>query len=325
MTINKDTKHIYKLYRTPIFKEVIFMNIDDNPFIVPDNLFHGVRQNLFNFVGIMKNGIVSAEGSTNSIFFSRNSEGINGTRGISVVVSPMHYNTFDYEALDMYILNGISFVLDALPIETHTPPYNWVDEAVVYNNIPKDKILGIICNEEFAKTPVAEAVEKVCSRMYHKQFFSQYDALRYSLEKTGIDIKSLDKLRSLYRYTREDEDTEKFTLHDKAYKEFASKYQEMFDKKCKKSPATVIDFIQYHNTKNLPVYTNAQVLVAKAEESYKKSKNTCTEDQLKAMLIREKQGRMRRDGKVEFPQEEQPSTPTNKNHTSSSYNNVFGS
>ncbi|MCL2473332.1 MAG: hypothetical protein FWF23_00240, partial [Alphaproteobacteria bacterium] len=152
--------------------------------------FHGIQENPLKFIGIMQHGILNAESGNKSEFFVISFNNLNGTKGVSLVVSPMMYNSFDdyFAVFGSYVKKGISFVVDAVPTQTTFPLH--FDEVVVYDNIPKDKIIGIICNETLAKKTIAELnLFKKTGEIY---FAPIYDAVSNILKAKGIDIQPID-------------------------------------------------------------------------------------------------------------------------------------
>ena len=137
----------YNIYR--IKEEYIFMS---DVFC-----YHGIGENLLRYESIMNTGIFSANRGMQIDGFEVNGTGgYNGQNNISVAIP--HEDNFG--ALRVYIMDGgISFYIRdvsyTLASETNHDS-GYVDEAFVVDEIPKNRISGIIVNSNIRKKKISQ-------------------------------------------------------------------------------------------------------------------------------------------------------------------------
>lgn len=124
-----------------------------------NTLLHTCGFDILSFISIMQNGIVSKNyADKNNILYVKNYEGANLNDTISCVRALYINEEVEYSSYNMYIKNGISFIIENTPFifDKQERIIHRADEVLVEDHIPTSKITGIILPEEYIKKPLQE-------------------------------------------------------------------------------------------------------------------------------------------------------------------------
>ena len=118
--------------------------------------FHGINYDYFKMMSILKYGILSQKAAENNgLTINRNYGGYNGNSQVSLSESPSIHGTYNHGAFNVFVKNGISFVIDVSDL--HCIPDNKSGipgEVYVDYAIPIEKILGIMIPESAAQATI---------------------------------------------------------------------------------------------------------------------------------------------------------------------------
>lgn len=245
-----------------------------NKYKFNDNtLLHSCGFNILNFIGIMKNGIVSEKyAKEKGILFSRNYDGYNLDDSISCVRYLYVNKDINDSSYVKYVMNGISFILEDIDFtyDKNERIIHRSDEVLVKDNIPISKIKGILVPDEFLDSSLNELEYiKTNSTSYSliKNIINNYK--NFILENNGnIDIefyndidRELYLVNNAYRVSSNEIEKEELKLEfkdvisDLNY-EIGNDLEKIFSKIIGKDDITLNDVIAYINSKelNLPLY-----------------------------------------------------------------------
>ena len=222
--------------------------------------YHGIGENLLRYESIMNTGILSASKGILIDGFSVNGEmHYNGKNNISVVVP--HDDNFG--ALRVYILDGgISFYIkDAYYTLASNTDHDsgYLDEAFVFDEIPKNQISGIIVNSNIRKKKISEL--SIIGNPGYASIVPIVKSTLTTLSKFGIPKpKNLDVLLNQLNTALEDMSLDFLELGNKIDKiknkinrELGKMVEVYYKTKLGKNNIDVMDIINHFNTLDLPI------------------------------------------------------------------------
>ena len=117
-----------------------------------DTLLHSVGFNLWRFESVLKHGILSKnEALKDKISYSKNYFGYNKDDSISLVRYLYINPNVLYSSYDLYLRNGISFIVEGVPFiyDKGQKQIHRMDEVLVKDKIPKEAICGISVSDKY--------------------------------------------------------------------------------------------------------------------------------------------------------------------------------
>lgn len=230
--------------------------------------YHGIGENLIRYESIMNNGIVSESEGARIEGFSVNNPGhYNGKNNISVAIP----HDDNYGALKMYILDGgISFYIkdvDYTLASNTAYDSGFVDEGFVYKSIKKDNIAGIIINSKTQSKLIRNC--SIIGDSAEGSIIPITKSMIALLKSNGIEtssaIKDLEvKLNRVMNNIKRDplEQNKKVKeIRNQIDQLLGEAVQQLYNKKLRKSDATLMDVIQYYNTNELPILNENDVRI----------------------------------------------------------------
>ena len=222
--------------------------------------YHGIGENLLRYESIMNTGIFSANRGMQIDGFEVNGTGgYNGQNNISVAIP--HEDNFG--ALRVYIMDGgISFYIRdvsyTLASETNHDS-GYVDEAFVLDEIPKNRISGIIVNSNIRKKKISQL--SILGNPAYGSIIPIAKTTLAVLAKIGIEgPNNFDELLNQINTTLEDESLDYserkkkiLQIKNKIDSELAKMVEVYYKTKLGKDDLDVMDVINQFNTLGLPI------------------------------------------------------------------------
>ena len=218
--------------------------------------YHGIGENLLRYESIMNTGILSANKGNKIDGFEVNGTWCyNGQNNISVAIP--HKDNFG--ALRVYIMDGgISFYIRnvsyTLASETNHDS-GYPDEAFVFDEIPKNRISGIIVNSNIRKKKISQL--SILGKPAYESIVPIAKSALAVLSKIGIDF---DELLNQLNTILEDESLDSFArekriqlIKNKIDSELAKMVEVYYKTKLGKDDLDVMDVINHFNTLDLPI------------------------------------------------------------------------
>ena len=222
--------------------------------------YHGIGENLLKYESIMNTGILSANKGMQINGFAVNGEWcFNGKDNISVAIP--HKDNFG--ALRVYIMDGgISFYIRnvsyTLASETNHDS-GYPDEAFVFDEIPKNRISGIIVNSNIRKKKISQL--SILGKPAYESIVPIAKSALAVLSKIGIEVPNdFDELLNQLNTILEDESLDSFArekriqlIKNKIDSELAKMVEVYYKTKLGKDDLDVMDVINHFNTLDLPI------------------------------------------------------------------------
>lgn len=222
--------------------------------------YHGIGENLLRYESIMNTGILSANKGNKIDGFEVNGTWCyNGQNNISVAIP--HKDNFG--ALRVYIMDGgISFYIRnvsyTLASETNHDS-GYPDEAFVFDEIPKNRISGIIVNSNIRKKKISQL--SILGEPAYGSIVPIAKSVLAVLSKIGIEVPNdFDELLNQLNTILEDESLDSFArekriqlIKNKIDSELAKMVEVYYKTKLGKDDLDVMDVINHFNTLDLPI------------------------------------------------------------------------
>lgn len=222
--------------------------------------YHGIGENLLRYESIMNTGILSANKGNKIDGFEVNGTWCyNGQNNISVAIP--HKDNFG--ALRVYIMDGgISFYIRnvsyTLASETNHDS-GYPDEAFVFDEIPKNRISGIIVNSNIRKKKISQL--SILGEPAYASIVPIAKSALAVLSKIGIEVPNdFDELLNQLNTILEDESLDSFArekkiqlIKNKIDSELAKMVEVYYKTKLGKDDLDVMDVINHFNTLDLPI------------------------------------------------------------------------
>ena len=222
--------------------------------------YHGIGENLLRYESIMNTGILSANKGNKIDGFEVNGTWCyNGQNNISVAIP--HKDNFG--ALRVYIMDGgISFYIRnvsyTLASETNHDS-GYPDEAFVFDEIPKNRISGIIVNSNIRKKKISQL--SILGEPAYGSIVPIAKSALAVLSKIGIEVPNdFDELLNQLNTILEDESLDSFArekriqlIKNKIDSELAKMVEVYYKTKLGKDDLDVMDVINHFNTLDLPI------------------------------------------------------------------------
>ena len=222
--------------------------------------YHGIGENLLRYESIMNTGILSANKGNKIDGFEVNGTWCyNGQNNISVAIP--HKDNFG--ALRVYIMDGgISFYIRnvsyTLASETNHDS-GYPDEAFVFDEIPKNRISGIIVNSNIRKKKISQL--SILRKTAYESILPIAKSALAVLSKIGIEVPNdFDELLNQLNTILEDESLDSFArekriqlIKNKIDSELAKMVEVYYKTKLGKDDLDVMDVINHFNTLDLPI------------------------------------------------------------------------
>lgn len=236
--------------------------------------FHGINFDYFKMLSILQSGILSLNAALdNGIYLNRNYGGYNGSSYISLAESPSIHDTYNHGAFNIYVKNGISFVIDTSNLYCIPDKKSGIPgEVYVSYSVPRENIIGIMLPEQSLQTPIIKLnifanmgkgyvdsyalsfIDKINSTF--KTSFGKEKIINLIYEKKRLSGDFFDKMEQEENINKQINETIT-RLFDLGFK---AKYN------LSESP-TLIDAIDILTGGNIPIYsTNGELL---SEEKHK--------------------------------------------------------
>lgn len=123
-----------------------------------DISYHGINFDYIKMLGILQYGILSYDAAIQlGINLNRNYEGYNGNSNISLSESPSIKGTYNYGAFNVFVKNGISFVIDTSNLKCIPDNKSYIPGEIYVNyKIPIENIIGIMLPEQSLNIPISQ-------------------------------------------------------------------------------------------------------------------------------------------------------------------------
>ena len=241
----------------------------------PTTIFHGIAYDVYRIGTILEKGILSAENAKKELKdkYSENAPVFNKANKISVCSSTGRNKDDGYHAFNIWIKNGISFVIVGEKVfEAMRNSHESIrpDESIVYDKIKPDDIVGIMLPRESLSKKVSElnanldntAIEQGEPTWFLRklEYIFKYlkDDLGYVADYTDV-IREIKDIISKPNDESIESGMEMFSLvmevaTNRLNKIMQNHIAKAYSKKLGKKDVRLIDVIEMYNKKELPVY-----------------------------------------------------------------------